>query len=211
VSEEKLSKIFAEVGPETTSYENAEIILGKLLEGADGKPTIEDVRRGLVKRYGEDIAQETLLRLIGNIARGKLPPNILAYIWVIARNVFREYLRENRDSSTKVGNVNLYDVTSGELTLTLGDLAHITTPAHLETLVQEQEEEIKNRCLKKCLAKLDPDERKFLEGYLEAKNKGEYSERHGLTPQEGAIKKHQIKEQLKQCCERCLQKHLWRE
>jgi DNA-directed RNA polymerase specialized sigma24 family protein len=128
----------------------------------------------------EDLADETISRLVKNIQSGQeiSQDRPYRYVRAIARNVFREYLRAKEKSGIETDVDELPDL-----------------PAPEET----------EDCWTLCLAQLSPDKREFLEKYfLDSIDREQFAREKGLTINALRLTVFRYKAALRLCIENCI-------
>jgi DNA-directed RNA polymerase specialized sigma24 family protein len=127
----------------------------------------------------DSLADETISRLVKKIRMGEeiRANNPYSYVYAIAVNVFREYLREKRKNQEVLDNL----------------------PPPLPP-----SEELLD-CRKQCLQTLPLDRLLFLQRYyLSDESREELARSHGMTLNALRLQVHRIKHKLKACHEDCL-------
>lgn len=128
----------------------------------------------------DEIAQEALVRILGNIRMGLVIDNALAYARRVAYHVVQEDRRNRRRE----------------------------TPLDLEIVAPEppaSDEEMLD-CLKSCQRLLSRADRKILRRFEEADAQGRVrmAEEMGISRNALGLRVHQIRSQLRACVEACL-------
>jgi DNA-directed RNA polymerase specialized sigma24 family protein len=135
-------------------------------------------------KYCEDpdnLADETISRLVKKVRDGQRisADNPYSYVYGIATNVFREYLR------AKKKNTRLADIDEAR-----------------ETAVQP----VTDDCKKLCFKQLPREKRELLARYYAGDDRGEIAREQELTLNALRLQVHRIKQWLRRCREDC-QKH----
>ncbi len=155
----------------------------------------EDVRSGLVRffewrgcPYSEELADETINRVVLRLGRGEEFRDIYAYLYGVARMVRFEAIRE-----------------SSRERAALEALSHIQTQQEegddLQTTVQ---------CLRQCLEKLTTGNREMLQGYYNGgkgakiERRKHLAEKLDLPLNALRIRVFRIREKLQTCVESCV-------
>jgi RNA polymerase sigma factor (sigma-70 family) len=128
----------------------------------------------------ELLADETVSRAISNITEGQeiRSENPYSYIYAIAKNVYREHLRE------KARRDDLPDDLPAE------------TPADWGAV---------GDCRRECFERLSPDKRHLLyEYYFTDKSREQLANERGMTVNALRLQIHRIKNELRACYEGCL-------
>ena len=128
----------------------------------------------------ENLANETVSRLLKNIAEGQQisADHPYSYVYAIARNVFKEFLRDRKKRAT------MTDV---------DELRDIPLPAQFAD------------CRRLCLAQLSAAKLELLAMYyLDDVHRDDVAERHGLTINALRLQIHRHKLALRRCVEDCL-------
>ena len=132
----------------------------------------------------EDLASETIVRVLGKARSGEAIDNIFAFALGVARLVLFEFFRKNSASGTVDADIN-------QLTLTTPEPDSVLEQRHV--------------CLEKCLLKLSLSQRGLLRGsyWDDVSSKGLAS---GLNTSANAvlIRLHKIRKELKRCLEQCM-------
>ena len=132
-------------------------------------------------RFPEELTDETINRLVLKAAEEKIE-NKLAYCYGVARNVYRESLRKERD------HLNLDEV----------DIA-ARPPA---------QQGFSDECLDRCLAELSPERRSTILDYFSGEKKIEQrrliSERLGVTQAALRVNVMRTKRALGDCVQKCV-------
>lgn len=137
----------------------------------------------------EDLADQTIGRVIRKIQDVEKPYDIERYLYGVAQRISSEYLRRRR------------------LHTDLPDLleASSTTP-------QEIKAETTYTCLEQCMAKLSPDLRDLILQYYESEGSTKIQSRKAMAQELGIsvnalrIRSHQIRAELERCITKCLKK-----
>ena len=133
-------------------------------------------------RHCEDpdtLADETVTRLVKNVRAGQQisADNPYSYVYAIATNVFKEYLRAKRKSAIVV------------------DLDNVAEPV-LQVAADD--------CQKQCFERLSPEKRELLAHYyLDDAEREDIASEEQLTVNALRLKIHRFKESLKRCYEEC--------
>ena len=173
---------------ESDSGQNVFDKLFKLLE-PDALSIEEGFRQcrfKLVKFFGyrhcedaEGLADETISRLLKNVRAGQeiSPDNPYRYVYAIAMNVFREYVRAKK---------------KGEVIDDIEQIGDLSAPEEADD------------CLRQCLEQIPPEKRELLERYyLDDEGREAILREHGLTLNALRLKVHRIKNGLWRCWEDC--------
>lgn len=125
----------------------------------------------------EELADETILRLVNNINTGKeiRTNKLYSYVYGIAQNVFLEYIRSRKKSE-----------------------ALSSAIIELVTTAQQSFD-----CQKICWHKLPHEKRATLEEYYSGEDREKLAERYKITLNALRLHVHRIKKDLKQCYEEC--------
>jgi len=143
----------------------------------------------------EDLADETIKRVIWNLYKGlKLERHkLMAYMRGVARNVHLEGLKEPPmvDAAPEDVGPSVAPVYPGEHT----------------------KEEIRMRCLEKCLAQQPPRDREVIIGFFQyekrkkIENRAEMAKRLGLSRSGLGTMVFHIKKRIKKCAQACIKKY----
>jgi RNA polymerase sigma factor (sigma-70 family) len=155
----------------------------------DLEKSYKQLRLKLVKFFSwrrcedpDSLADETIVRAIKNLHNGEevRSSKPYSYIYAIATNVFREYLRARKKSDEITGN--------------------LADPA---TVLSEDE----NDCRWQCLQTLAPDKLRLLERYyLSEENREMLAQSLNVSTNALRLQIHRIKNELRECHKACLQK-----
>ena len=127
----------------------------------------------------EGLADETVGRLLKNVYSGDQIDKPWSYVYAIARNVLREFLRK-----------------AGRLT---------EVPADLELPAVESDGFVD--CARLCLEKLSDDKRALLEQYYsDERDREEMANRVGLSLAALRTKIHRLKIELRECYDKCIKR-----
>ena len=166
----------------------------------------EQIRRAIVKYFesrgcawSHELADETINRVARKISEGTeiQETSLSGYFYGVARNVFREYLRDPALNATPVESLprGQHPASSSyEASLRASEQADVER--HLE-------------CLESCVEKLPAGTRGLIISYYECDkgSKVEYrrklAETSGLSPNSLRIRVHRIREKLEKCVEEC--------
>lgn len=175
--------------------ETNQILVDKLLllleaDHPSSEERYKQLRFKLVKFFAwrrcedpEILADETVGRTIKNIIKGEeiRSENPYSYVYAIAMNVFREYLREKKKRESLTN--DLADASLDYSEIVVGD------------------------CRKTCLERLSSDKRILLYRYYASTETREtLTESLGITINALRLQIHRIKNDLRVCCEECLKK-----
>jgi DNA-directed RNA polymerase specialized sigma24 family protein len=133
-------------------------------------------------RYCEDpdiLADETIARLIKNVEAGQeiSADNPYSYVYAIATNVFREFLRAKKKRGFTTDIAALKDV-----------------PAPI----------VEGNCKKECLEQLSPEKMELLARYyLDDEDREEIALEYGLSLNALRLQIYRIKLELKRCFDEC--------
>jgi DNA-directed RNA polymerase specialized sigma24 family protein len=136
-------------------------------------------------RFSDELADETINRVILKIYEEKIE-NKLAYCYGVARNVYRESLRKERD------HLNVDEV----------QIAATAPPA--------AEQSFSSECLDKCLAELPPESRNLILDYFSEVKLAKIelhrriSEGFEMTQTALRMRVMRIKQKLKICVQECM-------
>ncbi|HXG94294.1 MAG TPA: sigma-70 family RNA polymerase sigma factor [Blastocatellia bacterium] len=169
----------------------------------------EAVRKGIMKFFEcrgclspQDLADETINRVAHKIAKGEKIHEgaLVGYFYGVARNVFREHLRNPVRNSSSLDSIAQFQ-------------HPFEDPIEIFEIRSEQfllEQRL--RCLESCVKKL-PDEARgliisYYEGEVGAKieNRRRLAGVFNLTPNSLRIRVHRIREKLEDCVRTCVQK-----
>ena len=128
----------------------------------------------------EGLADETISRLIRNLNKGQEihADNAYSYIYAIALNLFKEYLREKKKDQQMVDN---------------------WLPPR--TLITDAIRD----CRRLCLQKLSEDKLQLLESYyLDEKSREDLAYTQGVSLNALRLQVHRIKNELRSCYQECL-------
>lgn len=128
----------------------------------------------------EGLADETIGRLINNINAGREihADNAYSYIYAIAVNLFKEYLREKKKNQQVFENL-------------LPDYIQVS--------------EAVRDCRRLCLQGLSEDKTQLLEEYYsDEKSREELARRQGISLNALRLQVHRIKNELRGCYHKCL-------
>jgi DNA-directed RNA polymerase specialized sigma24 family protein len=170
--------------------EDTDRFLARLEPGCEtSKQRYERVRHRLIKffqwRACEDpanLADETVQRFFEKIRAGQevTSDTPYGYVYAVASNVFREYLREIRKHKV------------------IADMWLRRIPTPPDSTID---------CGKRCLEDLDPDKRSLLERYyLDSGDSEKLASELGLSLNALRLKVHRTKSQLRACYEDCLRR-----
>lgn len=127
----------------------------------------------------DNLADETMSRLLKNVGTGQeiLADKPYSYVYAIARNVFREYLRAKE---------------KGEVIIDIDEVQEIAGS------------DATDDCQKQCFEQLPGEKRELLARYyLDDDQRNAIAEQQGLTLNALRLKVHHIKHGLKRCWEDC--------
>jgi len=159
----------------------------------------EDIRRKLARFFAwndcfpeEDFADMTFDRAASKLATERIH-NIVAFIWGVAKNIKRECHKRPQP-------INIEDLPPDK----------IPQIGHPEpTIIQNTEEQRRQRCLQTCIQKLPDSERTLFLEYEyyagKAKRMDDLAARLGLTIGALRTKAHRIRRRVEVCTLRCLQ------
>lgn len=155
----------------------------------DFEKSYKQLRSKLVKFFAwrrcedpDSLADETIVRAIRNVHSGEniRASNPYSYVYAIATNVFREYLRDKKKRDRLPDDLN--------------DRAYIFS-------------EDENDCRRQCLQNLTQDKLQLLERYYLGEDDRELlAESLGITTNALRLQIHRIKNELRECYQGCLQK-----
>ncbi|HEX8686323.1 MAG TPA: sigma-70 family RNA polymerase sigma factor [Pyrinomonadaceae bacterium] len=134
-------------------------------------------------RFPEELADETINRLVLKAAEEKIE-NKLAYCYGVAKNVYRESLRKERDH------------------LDLDDVVVAAPPPARQGFTDE--------CLDRCLAELSPESRSMILDYFSEEKRSKIeqrrriSERLGMTQTALRMYVMRTKRMLSDCMQKCV-------
>jgi DNA-directed RNA polymerase specialized sigma24 family protein len=135
-------------------------------------------------RFAEELADETITRVILKITEEKIE-NKLAYFYGVAKNVYRESLRKERD------HLNIDD-------------------EHLAAKAPPEEHSFSRECLDKCLAELPAESRNLILDYFSEVKLAKVelhrrlSESFKMTQTALRMRVMRIKQKLKVCVQECM-------
>jgi RNA polymerase sigma factor (sigma-70 family) len=157
----------------------------------------EIARRKLIRFFewrsigsAEECADEVMERAARRIDEGQKIDNLMAYLFGIARIVYKEKLRER-------------ERTPQSLDETRPDLRRSNTPEPIEP-------DERQLCFDKCLAELSPDNRDLILDYFEGTGGAKIRSRQGIADRLGIplnalrIRVHRIRKTLEDCIAECL-------
>lgn len=127
----------------------------------------------------DNLADETISRLLRNVQSGQeiLADNPYSYVYAIASNIFKEYLRAKRKGAALVN---------------IDEVREVAAPA------------TEDDCKKLCLEQLPPEKRELLAYYyLGYEERDDIAAALGLTLNALRLQVHRIKHGLKRCTEEC--------
>lgn len=132
----------------------------------------------------DGLADTTLDRAVGVIAKGNAYPTPRALCYGIAKNVWREYLKENKP-------VPLEET-------------YVLNPVNAT-----EQQELEARCLEKCLSKLSETRRDLIARYYQGSGKDKVETRKALARDHGGeerlrIKAFRIRKELRRCIDSCI-------
>jgi DNA-directed RNA polymerase specialized sigma24 family protein len=132
-------------------------------------------------RYCEDpdnLADETVSRLLKNVRAGQeiSADNPYSYVYAIAVNVFKEYLRARK---------------KGEVLRDLDEAREIAAPPPADD------------CKKQCIEELQREKRELLARYYLDDDRDGIAREQGLSLNALRLQVHRIKQGLRRCCEDC--------
>ena len=130
----------------------------------------------------EVLADETIMRTIKNINSGEeiLATNPYSYLYAVATNVFREYVREMKKQEA-IAEENIQDLTTS---LDYG-----------------------SDCRRECIERLSPDRLKMLqEYYMDEEDRVGIAASRGISLNALRLQVHRIKNELRRCYEECIKK-----
>lgn len=160
----------------------------------------EDLRHTLIRSFEwrgapfpEEHADETLNRLARKLDEGVEIRNIGEYTYTIARLVWLEALKGNRNRITPLDEIDV-------------------EPAALDTSAEIAEKEARLNCLDDCLDALPADSRDLIMEYYVDEKRGRIDRRRDLAQRLGlrrdalANRSQRLRDKLEQCVTRCLNK-----
>lgn len=159
-------------------------------DGAELHAYITIYARSLGARLPEDIAQETLCRVLANLGEGLVIRDLHAYARSVAHRVFLESLRQDRAM------VLLADPPDPAPQFWSGD----TTPDDVDD------------CLLSCLGRLEAQERELLDAYYSGRGRDRiarreaYAAKLGITIGALRARVFQVRRELRHCVEGCLRR-----
>lgn len=127
----------------------------------------------------ETLADETIARLIVRILAGKEIKSEWAFVYGIALNVFREFLRD------KAKHENLQKA--------LTETEPETLPRQLDI----------NDCQRQCWNNLDREKQDLLKKYYNEEHRDTLAESMGITINALRLQVHRIRSELRECYEEC--------
>jgi DNA-directed RNA polymerase specialized sigma24 family protein len=157
----------------------------------------EDLRRQLVRFFrwnncfcGEDLADRAFDRVGQKLSRGQIQ-DVPAFLWGVAKNIVREFHKRPPP-------VNLEELPQKHEPHTgnpeLGIIERKTRQQRLE-------------CLRNCLGRLNPSDRKLFLAYEYFATKGAHTrrlaERSGLSVGALQVKAHRLKHRVEKCTLKC--------
>lgn len=175
----------------------------KLLASLNASPPLaeeafERLRRLLIRvlsgrgaRYPEDLADETLSRVAGKMAAGKLVVNIPAYSLEVARRVWLESLQDEGKNMDIDPDDDWIDKADGQET---------------------ERKERRSVCLDDCKATLPPESRYLITEYYSCsgrqliERRRELAEQFGLTREALANRAQRLRHKLETCILNCEKK-----
>jgi DNA-directed RNA polymerase specialized sigma24 family protein len=134
-------------------------------------------------RFSDELADETINRVMLKVSEEKIE-NKLAYCYGVAKNVYRESLRKERDHL---------------------DIDEVTIAAKAPT-----EQSFSSECLDKCLAELTPQDRNLILDYFSEVKQAKIelhrriSEKLATTQTALRMRVMRIKQKLKICVQECM-------
>jgi RNA polymerase sigma factor (sigma-70 family) len=144
----------------------------------------------------EDLAMETLVRLVRRSAEEKAVNDISRYAYGIARNVLHEYWRSARSHTLGEHEYQRFsqsDAGSGS------------------ELVGPDEKERRLQCLEKCVQQLPEQSRELLYSYLQGtgsagrENRRMLAESLGISRETLTLRVFHIRNRMRKCIEKCLE------
>jgi DNA-directed RNA polymerase specialized sigma24 family protein len=129
----------------------------------------------------EEFTDDTIDRVARRLADGEQihTPNPGSYFYGVARNVYREALKQRQGRT---------------------DPAHVQEPA-----VRYVDEPPRLACLRKCLRQLAPESRELLEAYY-LDGRTDLAGRLGVSPNAVRLRVFKQKQSLKACIRQCLER-----
>ena len=127
----------------------------------------------------DNLADETVSRLLKNVRAGQeiSSDNPYSYVYAIAVNVFKEYVRAKKKGAS------LTD---------LDEARHVVVPPTTDD------------CKKQCFEQLSREKRELLlRYYLDDDEPNHIASDHGLSLNALRLQVHRIKQGLRRCCEDC--------
>lgn len=125
----------------------------------------------------EDLADETIARLAKNLARGESISNPSAYVYAIALNVFREYLRRPKPTQVPEGWEPLSEPPSAF-----------------------------SDCAKHCFGSLPDDKRSLLERYYsDEERRAELASELNTSVGALRLRIHRIRTEIRACYKKCME------
>jgi RNA polymerase sigma factor (sigma-70 family) len=168
-----------------------------------GETTNEEyfrLRSGLIKffqwRRGEspeDLADETLARVIDRLENGEVTSNLATYCYSVAAGVWKEYLGTRK--KMRLAAVELEDILSLRAPLA-------------EDL---NDDDTKHECLELCLQKLLPKDRALILQYYQKEKSAKIEQRIKLAKDLGTsvnglrVRIFRIRERLERCITQCME------
>ncbi len=149
------------------------------------------VWRGCSNVYADELADESFDRIAAKLSEGVEVENVSAYILQIARFVWLEFSRKNKEDS-------------------VGD----EMPVQIVEPEFGKETDERLVCLRKCVGEIAPenDDRKMLIGYYDStfgdklKNqRKKLAEKFGIKPNTLKVKMFRLREKLENCIKDCLE------
>lgn len=129
----------------------------------------------------EDLADETIGRLVKNLYAGDQIGRESSYVYAIAKNVFREYVRKKAKQS------------------------RLESGLELDEEMPEADFSINPECAQLCLEKLPEVDRAVLEQYYsEGESREELARRLGLSIAGLRSKIFRLKSQMNKCYKKCI-------
>jgi len=189
-------------GPHLTSPDPPDPPFEKLLrqfsaDRDEAGELYEFARRKLIRFFewrsigsAEECVDEVMERAARRIDEGQKIDNLMAYLFGIARIVYKEKLRER-------------DRTPQSLDETRPDVRPSNTPEPVEP-------DERQLCFDKCLAELPPDNRDLILDYFEGTGGAKIRSRQGIADRLGIplnalrIRVHRIRKSLEDCIAECL-------
>lgn len=156
----------------------------------DPEKRYKQLRSKMVKFFGwkrceepESLADETIGRTARNLGAGEAihADNPYSYIYAIARNVFREYLRDKKKREMISNNL----------------------PDHTQTYCEDSQD-----CRKECLHGLSRDKRSLLQHYYAGEEtRDRLAQSLNMSLNALRLQIHRLKQELRACEEQCLQNY----